>query len=193
MFNPLMFPKMLVSHGEGWAFLDKVHPSVAKTFLLWVAPLSIIPPAMLLYAWQNYHEAYLSEVSQGQAMAIAGLFFITELVVVPVMAAVIRRLGDVVDARPDYHDAFMLAAIAPTPLWFAPLALFVPSLLANLLALSLALMASGLLIYQGVYQTYHVQDEGHSLLLAGSVLAAGLVAWASLMILTMVSWGLVIL
>ena len=193
MLNPLMFPKMLMSHGEGWTFLDKVHPSVAKTFLLWVLPLSIIPPAMLLYAWHSYHEAYLSEISQVQAIGIAGLFFVTELVVVPLMGAVIQRLGDVVGARPDYHDAFMLAAIAPTPLWIAPLALFAPSLLANLLALSVALMASAMLIYQGVYQTYHVKDEGQSLLLAGSVLAAGLVAWASLMILTMVSWGLIIL
>ena len=192
MLNPLMFPKMLVSHGEGWAFLDEVHPSVAKTFLLWVLPLSVIPPAMLLYAWDAYHE-HLSEISRSQAMAIAGLFFVTELVVVPVMGAVIRRLGDVVGARPDYHDAFMLAAIAPTPLWIAPLALMVPSLLVNLLVLSLALMGSATLIYQGVYQTYHVEDEGRSLLLAGSVLAAGLVAWVSLMILTFVSWGLIIL
>jgi len=33
-----------------WMFLDRVHPSLLKTFFLLVLPLSMLPPAMLYYA-----------------------------------------------------------------------------------------------------------------------------------------------
>ena len=47
--NPMMFPKMLTSHAEGWDWLMRIHPSVARMYLAYVVPMSIIPPAMLFY------------------------------------------------------------------------------------------------------------------------------------------------
>lgn len=187
--SPMMFPRMFSSHGEGWDWLMRIHPSVTRMFFSYVLPMSIIPPAMLFYAGHTYRGAPLPEVGTPQLMAIVTLFFITELVAVPLMAKVIQRLGQVADCQPAYHDAYALAAVAPTPLWLAPLCLFIPSLLFNVMVGVLAWFGAGLLIYQGVYRVYGVEDEGHSLLLAGSVLAAGLVAWAAMMVLTLVSWG----
>ena len=31
--NPMMFPKMLTSHAEGWDWLMRIHPSVARMYL----------------------------------------------------------------------------------------------------------------------------------------------------------------
>ena len=85
-----------------------------------------------------------------------------------------------------------MAAVVPTPLWLVPLALFVPSLVFNILMMLTALACSAALIFQGVDRTYDLRDEGHSLLLAGSVFAAGLVAWIIMLVLAFVCWGAVL-
>ena len=191
--NPMMFPKMLTSHGEGWDWLMRIHPSPALMYLAYVVPMSIIPPAMLLYAWSNYGEiAPLLEISRNQALLLAAIFFAAELVMVPIMGRVLQLIGQVADSYPSYQDAFTLASVVPTPLWLAPLALFVPSLIFNIMAMFLALAGSATLIFKGVDRTFDLQDEGHSLLVAGTVLAAGLVAWVTMIVLAFVSWGMVL-
>jgi len=187
--SPMIFPRMFSSHGEGWDWLMRMHPSVPRMFFAYVVPMSLVPPAMMYYAWHAYAAANLPQIGDSRMMMLLTLFYCLELAVVLIMGRVIQQLGQVVDARAEYHDAFALAAVAPTPLWLAPVCLFVPSLLLNAVVGMFAWFGAGLLIYQGVYRIFNLDDEGHSLLLAGSVLAAGLVAWAGMMLLTLVSWG----
>jgi hypothetical protein len=158
-------------------------------YLFYVVPMSLIPSAMLLYALSTYGGVLSDRISTDKALVLAAGFYILELVVVPVMARVVQRIGEVADARPDYRDAFVFAAVIPTPLWLASLFLFAPSLTVAGLAMALGLFGSGLLIYEGAFRIFQVEDEGHSILLAGSVLAAGLVAWVAMMVLAFVSWS----
>lgn len=191
--NPMMFPRMLTSHGEGWDWLKRIHPSVARLYVFYVIPMSLIPPAMLLYAWRTYGGPPLPEITLEEAQFLATVFFVAELVMVPIMGRVLQMIGQVADASPSYQNAFTLAAVVPTPLWLAPLALFVPSLAFNILIMLLAIACSAVLIFQGVDRTYDLHDEGgHSLLLGGSVLAAGLVAWVIMLVLAFVTWGRVL-
>lgn len=191
--NLMMFPRMLVSRREGWEWLTRFHPSVAKVYLAYVIPMSLIPPAMLMYAWRNYgDELPLLDIGFHQAMTLAAVFFAAELLMVPIMGFVLQKIGSVANAEPPYHAAFAFAAAVPTPLWLAPLALAVPSLAFNLAVTLLALAGSAALIYQGVDRTYRLPDEGHSLLVAGSVLAAGLVAWVTMIVAAFVAWGAVL-
>lgn len=190
--NPMMFPRMLTSHGEGWDWLMRIHPSVAKTYLFYVLPMSLIPPAMLLYAWNTYGGPPLPEITRNEALFLATVFLVAELVMVPIMGRVLQMIGQVADSSPSYQNTFTLAAVVPTPLWLVPLALFVPSLVFNILMMLLALSCSAALIFQGVDRTYDLRDEGHSFLLAGSVFAAGLVAWVIMLVLAFVSWGAVL-
>ena len=187
--NPMMFPKMLTSHAEGWDWLMRIHPSVARMYLAYVVPMSIIPPAMLFYASRTYTDIPMLQIAPDKALFIAAVFFITELIMVPIMGRVVQSIGNVADAHPPYHDAFALAAVVPTPLWLAPLALFVPNLYFTMVVLLFALGASAALIYQGVDRVFDLTDEGKTLLVAGSVFAAGLVAWVSMMGLAFVTWG----
>ncbi len=188
--NLMMFPRMFSSHDEGWAWLMRVHPTVVKTYLFYVLPMCLIPAAMLLYAADTYGgRMMLGNVTMREAWILAILFFVAEMIVVPLMGAVIQRVGDMVDARPEYHDAFALAAVVPTPLWISSLALFHPSFAVNALASGIALCLSGLLIYEGTYRLFQLKDESKLMLLTGSILAAGLVAWVALMGLAFVSWG----
>lgn len=187
--NPMIFPKMLTSHAEGWEWLMNAHPSVTKMFLAYVVPMSMIPPAMLIYASQAYSNTPMLQISQNQALILAVVFFLTELIVVPIMGWVVQHIGAVADAHPAYHDAFALAAVVPTPLWLTPLALFVPSVMFNLMIMLCGLAGSAALIYQGVDRVFRLDDEGKTLLVAGSVFAAGLVAWVAMLVLAFVTWG----
>ena len=186
--NLMMFPRMLTSHDEGWAWLMRVHPSVLTMFLFYAAPLSLLPPAMLLYA-AHAGDSMLGNLSMNEAWRLATLFYLAELIMVPLMAAIIQRVGDMVQSRPAYHDAFTFAAVAPTPLWLSSLALFVPSQSFNALVSVAALFASGILIFEGSRRVFHLDDEGSARLLTGSILAAGLVAWAALMGLAFAGWN----
>jgi hypothetical protein len=190
--NPMIFPKMLSSHEEGWSWLMSIHPSVTRLYLFYAVPLSIIPPAMLFYGWSEYHQLMFSGISANEAMLVCGIFFLVELVMVPLMAVVISRISSIAEVMLPFQDAFALATIAPTPLWLTPLFLFVPSMIFNAVMLALALFATGMLIYQGVPKVCHVEDEGKSILLAGAIIAAGLVGWVAMMILGFVSLGLVV-
>lgn len=192
--SPMIFPKMLVSHEEGWNWLMRLHPSETRLYLGYAVPLSVIPPVMLFYAWHAYRQALPAaiSISMSQALLLCVIFFLVEVVMVPIMGAVIQRIGEVADINLPFQDAFALAAVVPTPLWIAPLFLLVPSLLLNAAVLACALIAVGLLIYQGVPKVFAIEDRSTSLLLAGSVIAAGLVAWVGMMVLALVIWGVAV-
>ena len=70
-----------------------------------------------------------------------------------------------------------LAAIAPIPLWLSSLALFVPSLLINMVIGILALFGSTGLIYHGVYALFHMRENLQALQMATVIAGAGLFAW----------------
>lgn len=188
--NMLMFPRMLASHDEGWAWLMEIHPRVVKMFALYVVPMSLLPAVMLVYAADvfNGDEMLLHNISNHDARILAVLLFIVQLAMVPLMGAVMQRIGDMVGARPAYHDAFAFAAVVPTPLWLSSLALAVPSAPINALASLAGLFLSVLLIYEGTERVFRVEDPAKWRLLAGSILTAGLVAWAALMGLGFAAW-----
>jgi len=186
--NPMIFPRMLSSHDEGWAWLMRVHPSVLKVMALYVAPMALIPPAMLLYAANAYGEALLG-VSMSRAWVLAAVFYIAELAMVPAMAAVIQRLGEVAERHPAYHDAFAFAAVVPTPLWLSAFSLFMPNLIFIALVGIVAVAAAVLLIYEGTYRVFGIADEGPAQLLTASLVGAGLVGWVAMLGLAFVTWG----
>jgi hypothetical protein len=165
--------------------------SVLTLFLLYAVPMSVIPPVMIYYAGATYGGQLFPVMSDMQLQAIGFLFFIAELAMTFAVAYVIRRMGEVIDIKPAFEDAYKLAVVAPTPLWLVPLFLFIPSVTLNLTAISAALMLSGILIFRNVPPILRVEEKGHAILLSGSILAAGLVAWAVMMYLTLVSWSLI--
>lgn len=176
---------------HGWDYLAHSHMPVASMFLLYALPLSLVPPLMIYYAGTNYGGDLLPEFTRSQLQSIGVVFFLVETAMLFLMATVIRRLGEVIDIKPSYEDAFKLAVIAPTPLWLAPLAMFIPSFEVNLTVGALAILATGSLIYFGVPAIFKIDEKGHAMLLSGTIYAAGLVAWAAMMYLTLITWSLV--
>ena len=184
--------KMLWSYTDGWLDLVRLHPTVRRMFLLYVVPMSLIPAAMIFYAGLTNHELLVPRVTSGEALLVGVAFFLAELAMVPLMAMVIQQMGELVDIRPDFHDAFMLAAVAPTPLWLGSLALFLPSAPAVLLVMVLAWIASAALIYHGTPPLFDLQDHRKSRLLSHFVIGAGIMAWVALMAVLAIVLSLIV-
>jgi hypothetical protein len=167
------------------------HLSVLKMFLFYAVPLSVIPPAMIYYAGTMYGANILPAMEGVQLQTIGIVFFIVELAMTFLVAYFIQRLGEVIDIKPAFEDCYKLAVVVPTPLWLAPVFLFIPSFMLNLTTGAAALILSGILIFYTVPDILKVEEEGHAMLLSGSILAAGLVAWAAMMYLTLITWSFV--
>lgn len=189
-------PKMLYSYREGWDDLIQVHPTVSKMFTTFVVPMSLIPVAMLLYALLvtpgAVFPALVPAITVGEAIGVAVAFFIAELLMVALMASIIQQMGDLVDRNPTYPDAFMLAAVAPTPLWLSALALFIPVTWVVGVVVALAWVASAALIYHGVYPLFKLENHKKSRVMGTSVLFAGIVAWFSLLVVLALAMSMLV-
>jgi hypothetical protein len=188
--------KMFYSYSEGWPDVMGMHPSVARMFAFYVIPMSLIPPAMFVYSMFVTPGAVFPEVvpafTSGEAWALFAAFFVAQLLMVGLMGSIIQQMGDVANARPDYHEAFMLAAIAPTPLWLCSLVLFIPSVWVAGIALAVAWVGSAALIYHGVEPLFQLQDHSKSRLMGSFVLTAGVVAWCALMVVLALMMSMII-
>lgn len=180
---------LFASPSKGWNDLVQSQPSIHRLYMLHVIPYALIPPLMGYLAASKYGGQFFPSMSSPKLMLIAAIFFVVELVVVPAMAVIVRQLGEVAEIHPSYHDAFVLAAVAPTPLWLAPIFLLVPSVPLNLAVVSLAMMAAAGFIYYGIPAVFGLEEDGRAMLMFGAVLIAGVVAWGFLMVSTLVVWG----
>lgn len=176
-------------HLVGWDTFSHSHMSVMKLFFLYALPLSAVPPVMIYYAGVSYGGQLLPTLSAMQLQLIGIVFFVAELAMTFLVAYIIRRLAEMVDIKPVFEDCYKLAVAVPTPLWLAPLFLYIPSFSLNLTAGAAALILSGMLIFYAVPWILKVEEKGHATLLSGSILAAGLVAWAVMMYLTLITWS----
>ncbi len=176
-------------HWVGWDTFTHSHMSVLKLCLRYAVPLSIVPPAMIYYAGVTYSGHLLPTLTVRELEGIGIVFYIVELAMTFLVAYVIQRLCEWVEMKPAFEDAYKLAVVVATPLWLAPLFLFIPSFMVNLTAGAAALILSGMLIFYSVPPILKVEEKGHAMLLSGSILAAGMVAWALMMYLTLLYWS----
>ncbi|ADQ84453.1 MULTISPECIES: Yip1 family protein [Methylovorus] len=187
--HPLTLFKLFFAPVAGWQSLLQGQPSIHRLYLLHVIPFSLIPAAMLYIAGSAHSFAFLELMPGNKLLLVSIAFFIVQLVVVPIMASIVRQLAEVADIHPTYRESFILAAVAPTPLWMAPIFLLVPDIYVNLAIASLAMMASAGFIYFGIPTIFNIRDSGQSALFFGAVFMAGVIAWGFLMICTLVVWG----
>ncbi len=184
----LHLPQM--PHFEGLETISRSHIPVLRMFFFYAVPLSALPPAMLYYSGVAYSENSLLPILNETQLALIGIaFFLTELVMTVLVAYIVQRLGKLVDINASFEQAYKLAVVVPTPLWLTSLFLFIPSLILNITAGSVAMIISGALIYRCVPSILKIDEKGHAILLSGSILSAGMVAWAAMMYLTLITWN----
>ncbi|WP_323000868.1 Yip1 family protein [Denitromonas sp.] len=175
----MSIPRMMVSSEAGWRDLERQNPTVLSLFVWMVLPLSILPPALLYYAGTHYGDALIVGWSTKPWPLISPMFFLCELAAFVGMGWFIRSVVDSSAAPIDTHDAYVVAAIAPVPMWLSSLALLVPNL-AFVAAVALTgLAASCALMYHGVYALCHMSDEVRAASVTHTVMAAGMLCWAA--------------
>jgi hypothetical protein len=182
----LQIHKLFVSSHEGWDAFAHMQASSLKLFVFLVVPFSLIPPLMLEYAGHHIGAA-LFPATSAQAWSTAALFFLAaELVTVPLMAWAIKSVANSKGVACDYHAAFMLAAVAPIPLWLSSLALFSDQIALIVAIALLGLAASVTLIFRGAESILKVEEGLEAFDIAYVVTALGLIAWALLVMLGLV-------
>ncbi|MFZ9642011.1 MAG: Yip1 family protein [Candidatus Methylopumilus sp.] len=182
--------KLFWTPTNGWRELLASSPSIPRLFLLHVVPLSCIPTLMILYAGKSQDAFLLVDIlSTTKMMYVGTVFFLVQLIAVPIMALIIRHLGEVADINPTYQSAFTLAAVAPTPIWLSSVSLLAPNFLVLVFIGTLALMASGGLIFYGLPEVFDIKNKENAIMYFGGIVVAGMIALVFLMLSTLVIWG----
>lgn len=175
--------KLPWSAEQGWPELSRSRPSLVRLFARLVLPLSLLPPAMIYYAGTRYPEVFLAGAAAKDWGRVAVVFFLAEMQTVLAMGWLIRQVALTNSLTLDRHDAFLLAAIAPVPLWLASLGLLVPNLGFNALLSLAALVVSCGLIYHGIEGLCRTREDVTAAAIVQTVIGAGLAAWALLLVL----------
>jgi hypothetical protein len=182
--------KLFRSPTAGWQELLATKPSMPRLFVFHVLPLASIPPLMIFFTAISADSTFLVGTLSPKKLILVGLIlFIIQLMAVPMMALIIKQLGEVINIKPSFQSAFTLAAVAPTPFWLYALLLVLPNLLVLVTFGSLALMASFGLIYYGLPLVFDIKDKDNAAMYFGGIMIAGAIALAFLMLSTLVIMG----
>lgn len=156
--NLTRIPALLLSPRSGWQALMKNPPTTTRTFVNVALPFTLLPPAMIMLAANTVGAAHFPAVEAGMWELVALVFLAAELLSVFLMAwavdAAVRSKG----GKRDMHGAFLVAAIAPLPLWISSLGLLHSSLVVAGGLPLLGLAASAVLIRHGVRSVLHMQE-----------------------------------
>ncbi|PSF07193.1 hypothetical protein C7H09_10380 [Marinobacter fuscus] len=169
--------------GNGvWQDLRRMDFSIP--FLAWVivVPMSFLPPVLLYYAGTHYGDAFIQGFADKEWRFITTILFLAELLTFFVMGWLIKAVLDGHNLQVSYQDSYLLAAIAPLPLWLSSLALLVPVLAVSVLAVFAGMFLSCALIYQGIRSLCkRTQNDVLAMSATYTVMAASLLAWGLLM------------
>jgi len=178
--NMLQVVKLPFSFRDGWNEVSAVHPSVWKTLLLIVAPFSLIPPLMLVYAGNHHAASYLIEAAPARWRMVAELFLLAELLTVPLMGWAIQILAHKRGSALPFQDAFLLAAISAVPMWLSALGLAFsgPWMVAGAALFGLFVAANTL--YHGSFRILKMSDPLEAQELSYQVFSVGALAWVML-------------
>lgn len=184
--NVFSIPAMVFSSQHGWPEIARRRPSIVNLFLFMVLPLSCIPPAMLYYAGTNYGDDFMIGYANKPWGLIASVFFIAEILSFFLMGWVIKKVANYTQSQFDHYEAFILAGIAPIPLWLSAFGLLIPNLLFNIFLAVVALACSCGLIYHGIFALQGAIDEFKAQFVTYVTISAGLITW--LMVMFIVIW-----
>ena len=178
--NIFNLTKMPFSFHGGWDTVVSVHPSVIKTFLLLVLPFSLIPPAALLYVGSGHGSTFLLNIGGSRWTEVALIFFIAELLTVPLMGWLIRSVASQHKFTVDLKDAFLLAAITAVPMWFSSLGMLASDIWTMITFGIAGLLVAASLLYHGVVPILKMQDPFEAQSLSYQVFSVGAFVWVLL-------------
>lgn len=181
--NPLTVIRLPFTRQAGWKTLQQSKPSIPTLAWCLVLPMSLLPPVLLYYAGTHYGDDFVVGFADREWRFITTILFLAELLTFFVMGWLIHAVVNATrELSIDYHDAYLLAALAPLPLWSSAIVLLIPSLALNALAVLVALGISCSLVYHGLQALCERSDNDVNTMSATyTIMAAGVLAWGLLM------------
>lgn len=177
----LTLSQLPLSPDHGWPLLSRRRPAYARVFALLVLPLSLLPPAMLLYAGTHHPAMFTPELAHRDWLATAAVFFAAEMLTLLAMGALVKALADSHGLVLGWSGAYLLASVAPVPMWLSSLALFVPSLVFNGVAALTGLGLACALMVNGIQGLCRTREGVTAAGMAQIVIGAGILGWGLLL------------
>ena len=169
---------------SAWTQLQEKELSIPMLAWALVVPLSFLPPVLMYYAGSHYGDDFLPGFHDKNWHFITTTLFLAELLTFFVMGWLIPSVLEVYNISNDYHYTYLIAAIAPLPLWLSSLALLVPILWLNVVIVGAALLLSSILVYQGCKAlNKNTGDDMISMSATYTIIAASFLAWFLLLLL----------
>lgn len=178
--NLLNFTKMPFSFHGGWDTVSGVHPSTLRTFFFLVLPFSLIPPAALLYAGSYHPSIFWVSAPYARWAAVAAAFFITELLTVPMMGWLVKKMAADHQIAVDFKDSFLLAAITAVPMWISSLGLLSSEIWIVIAVVALGLLVAASVLYHGTYTILHMEDVTEAQSMTYEIFSFGGIVWVML-------------
>lgn len=157
--STLSFSKNLSSPARFWIEIEQRHWSPAAIVLLLLLPFSLLPPLMLYYAGTHYGDQLIVGFSSKPWDLIAMLLLPLELFSFGGMLVLVKSIINTYDIGITSYRVLLLNTISTLPLLLSSLALIVPNLAFNVLAVALALCTTCWLLYHGVRALAQVKEE----------------------------------
>ncbi|QFU00186.1 Yip1 domain protein [Halomonas sp. THAF5a] len=181
--NPVTIFKLPFTRQAGWKSLQQRQTPIPVLAWCLVLPMSLLPPVMLYYAGTHYGDDFVMGFADREWRFITTILFLAELLTFFLMGWLIHSVvNSTRELSISYHDAYLLAALAPLPLWSSALVLLIPSLLLGVLAVLTALGISCQLLYHGLQALCGRSDNDvNTMSAAYTIMAAGVLAWGLLM------------
>lgn len=182
--NAMTVFRLPFTRTAGWKELQQRQIPIPVLAWLVVLPMSLLPPLMLYYAGTHYGDGFMAGFAERPWRHLTTILFLAELLTFFVMGWLIHAIANNREMSIGYPDAYLLAAMAPLPLWSSSLVLFIPSLLLNTLAVLVALGISCSLIYHGLQGLCQRQDDDVvTMSVTYTIMAVSVMAWGILMAL----------
>lgn len=173
--------KLPVSAEDGWPEFARNPPALSRLCLAVVLPLSLQPPVMLYLVGSTDPQAFIQGARAKDWGLIATVFFVAEWVTIAAMGWFIRQVTRTSGFDIGCAQAYLLAGIAPIPLWLFSLGLLAPQFTFNVV---LSLAAMGLscgVIHHGIQAFCRTRDEIAVAGIVHTVISGGLVGWVFLL------------
>lgn len=156
--NLTRIPSLLLSPRAGWQALMAERPSTNRVLANVALPFALLPPAMILLAANGLGATHFPTIEAGLWELVAAVFLVSELLAVFLMAWAIDASVRAKGGHSDMDGAFLVAAIAPLPLWISSLGLIAASPAVAAAIALLGFVASAVMIRHGVRSVLAAQN-----------------------------------
>ena len=185
---------LIVHPDEEWNLIREQPPGILRLYLgqiIWLAAL----PAICTYigttqtGWSLPGSDHVVRLTENSAAAMAAMSWLAMLVGIAVMGGFVQWMGQTFGSRPTLEQSIAFSCYTAGPLFLIGVSGLYPSIWLAIVAGTVGASASAWLLYTGLPTFMKIPKE-QGFIYASSVLCIGLVVLVSIMITTVIFWGM---